>query len=214
MLAVEAEDGGLVLGAGGEAGRLVLADDLPGLGSVSSASSSSQSLTQRIMLAGLPHRVRLSSSGRRSSTYCMASMPPQELPNRCSRSRPSAPRTLGHLLDEAIDGPQGEVVGTFGPAAAQLVVEDDLAAVGERLERLQVVVGEAGAAVQAQQRRAIVALLPDGAVPDPAAGNLDEAFVGRHLASPVATGSSGAGSTSSANTRFISGSRSGCLAYR
>ncbi len=39
---------------------------------------------------------------------------------------------LGDFLDEAIDGPQGEVVGTFGPAAAQLVVEDDLAPVGER----------------------------------------------------------------------------------
>ena len=58
----------------------------------------------------------------------------------------------GQFLDEAIDGPQGEIVGAFGPAAAQLVVEDDLAAVGERLERLQVIVGEAGTAVQAQQR--------------------------------------------------------------
>ena len=32
MLAVEAEDGGLVLGTAGEAGRLVLTDDAPGLG--------------------------------------------------------------------------------------------------------------------------------------------------------------------------------------
>src|SRR5690242_21016946 len=47
--------------------------------SVSSANSSVQSATQRIMLAGLPHRIRLSRSGRRSRTYCMASMPPQEL---------------------------------------------------------------------------------------------------------------------------------------
>ena len=37
---------------------------------------------------------------------------------------------LGDLLDEALDGPQGQIVGAFGPAAAQLVVEDDLAAVG------------------------------------------------------------------------------------
>lgn len=58
------------------------------------ASSSSQSATHRIMLAGLPHKIRLTSSGRRSSTYCMASMPPQELPNRCSRSRPSILRDV------------------------------------------------------------------------------------------------------------------------
>jgi hypothetical protein len=68
---------------------------------------------------------------------------------------------LGELGDEAIDGPQGDVVGAFGAAAAQLVVEDDLAAVGERLERLQVVVGEAGTAVQAQQRGSVVGLLAD-----------------------------------------------------
>ena len=62
----------------------------------------------------------------------------------------------GQFRDEAIDGPQGEIVGAFGPAAAQLVVEDDLTAVGERLERLQVVVGEAGTAVQAQQRGSVL----------------------------------------------------------
>src|ERR1700745_3721921 len=92
-----------------------------------SASSSSQSATQRIMLAGLPHRVRLSRSGWRSSTYCMASMPPQELPNRCSQPGQAEGRAdLGDLLDEALDGPQGQIVRAFGPAAAQLVVEDDL----------------------------------------------------------------------------------------
>src|ERR1700733_13499778 len=58
----------------------------------------------------------------------------------------------GQFLDEAIDGPQGEIVGAFGAAAAELVVEDDLTAVGEGFERLQVIVGEAGTAVQAQQR--------------------------------------------------------------
>ena len=116
---------------------------------------------------------------------------------------------LGHFLDEAIDGPQGEIVGASGSTAAQLVVEDDLAAVGERLERLQLMVGEAGAAVQAQQRRAIACGFAHGAVPNPAAGDVEVALLFRH-----AVTWSGAGSGSSAKTRFISGSRSGCRAYR
>ena len=89
----------------------------------------------------------------------------------------------GHLLDETLDGPQGEIVGAFGAAAAQLVVEDDLTPVGERLERLQVIVGETGAAVQAQQRHPAAGGLADGPVPDLSAGNLDGALVRRHLAS-------------------------------
>ena len=119
---------------------------------------------------------------------------------------------LGEFGDEAIDGPQGGIVGAFGSAAAQLVVEDDLAAVGERLERLQLMVGEAGAAVQAQQRRAIVVRLPDRAVPDPAAGDVEVALLFFHGVYLVAGWAAGSGS--SAKTRFISGSRSGCRAYR
>ena len=60
---------------------------------------------------------------------------------------------LRQFLDEPVDCPQRDVIGTVGVAAAELVVEDHLAAVGQRLQRLQVVVREAGAAVQAQQRR-------------------------------------------------------------
>jgi hypothetical protein len=83
---------------------------------------------------------------------------------------------LGQFLNEPLDGPQRGVVRAFGPPAAQLVVEDDLAAVGERLERLQVVVGEAGAAVQAQQRGPVFLRLPDTAVPDLSAGDVEVAL--------------------------------------
>ena len=118
---------------------------------------------------------------------------------------------LGEFLDEALDGPQGEIVGAFGPAAAQLVVENDLPPAGERLERFQVVVGEAGAAVQAEQGGPVVPRLPQAAVPDPAAGDLDVALLFGHA---WVTCSAAAGTASSSKTCFISGSRAGCLRYR
>ena len=86
---------------------------------------------------------------------------------------------LGELLDEATDGPQAQVIGTIGTAAAQLVVEDDPAVFGECLERFEVVVGETRAAVQAQQRGG-VGFVADRAVPNPAARDLDIALVGFH----------------------------------
>ena len=56
---------------------------------------------------------------------------------------------LGELLNEPVHVPQGEVVRAIRAPAAELVVEDDPAAVRQGFERLEVVVGEAGAAVQA-----------------------------------------------------------------
>jgi hypothetical protein len=76
------------------------------------------------------------------------------------------------LVDEPAEGPQRLVVRTFGPAGAQLVVEDHRPDAGEVGERLQVVMGHARAAVQAQQRRTRP-VCPGDLVPDPAAGNLD-----------------------------------------
>src|SRR6202042_3964897 len=58
---------------------------------------------------------------------------------------------LGQFLDKAIDGPQRDIVRPVGVAAAELVVEDHLAAVGQDLQSLEVVVRESGATVQAQQ---------------------------------------------------------------
>ena len=118
---------------------------------------------------------------------------------------------LSDLLDEALHGPQAEVVGTVRLPAAQLVVEDDPAPVGQRFQRFQVVVGEAGAAVQAQQRRPAVDRLADGPEPDAAARDLDVAFFLGHAVSPLVTGSA-AGMALSSKTRFISCSRAGCLA--
>ena len=66
---------------------------------------------------------------------------------------------------------------------------------------------EAGAAVQAQQRRA--ALATDRYQTRPP-GTLDVALVVRHEVSPLATGGPTGASSSSVNTRFISGSRDGC----
>ena len=87
---------------------------------------------------------------------------------------------LGEFLDEAIHGPQAQVIGAIGTAAAQLVVEDDPAVFGEGLERLEVVVGETGTAVQAQQRGG-AGFVTDRAVPNPAARDPDIALVGVHL---------------------------------
>jgi len=57
---------------------------------------------------------------------------------------------LGEFGDEPVHGPQRDVVGAIRAAAAQLVIEDDRAVFGQCLEWLEVVVREAGAAVQAQ----------------------------------------------------------------
>ena len=98
----------------------------------------------------------------------MASMPPQELPNRCRSVQAERGAHLRQLLDEPVDCPQRDVVRAVGVPAAELVVEDDLPPVGQRFQWLQVVMREARPAMQAQQRRAALA---DRPVPDPAAGN-------------------------------------------
>ncbi len=79
---------------------------------------------------------------------------------------------LLQFLDEPVDGPQAQIAGPVGAAAAQLVVENDPAAVGQRFQRLEVVVREAGAAVQAQQRGGIGVFAADRAVEDLAVGEL------------------------------------------
>ena len=67
-------------------------------------------------------------------------------------------------------------------AKHELIVEDDPAPAGQRLEGLEVVVGGAGAAVQAQQRRPVSRA--DVVVPDLAARDIDIAFAhGPHILS-------------------------------
>src|SRR6266571_5298021 len=138
-----------------------------------SARSSAQSAIQRDTLGGELLRIRLASSGRRSRVYCRASQPPQELPNRCSRSSPSAARTTASSSTN-----RPVVHRPVGPAAAELIVEDHRPAGGEVRQRLQVVVRHAGPAVQAQQR-GTWPVRADDLVPDPAARYLDEPLSGR-----------------------------------
>jgi hypothetical protein len=57
-----------------------------------------------------------------------------------------------HLLDERLDRPERRFVRPRGLTAAELVVEDDAPALGERRERGQRQVRAARAAVQAEQR--------------------------------------------------------------
>src|ERR1700748_3554184 len=148
--------------------------------SVSSASSSVQSLTQRIMLAGLPHRIRLSSSGRRSRTYCMASMRPHELPNRCRRSRSRAERTWASSTTNRSTFHKERSPGR-SERPQPLVVEDDPPPVRQGFERLEVVVGEAGTAVQAQQRGRL-GVVAHSAVPDLATRDVEVTLVDLHAA--------------------------------
>jgi hypothetical protein len=60
----------------------------------------------------------------------------------------------GKLLDEAVDLPERLVAGAVRSSAAELVVEDDPTSVAEALELLEVVVREAWAAVEAEERHA------------------------------------------------------------
>ena len=72
-------------------------------------------------------------------------------------AEPESRPDLGDFLDETVHRPERRVVGLVRPPAAQLIVENYLAPVAERLQRLQVVVGKARPAVQAQQRGAAFA---------------------------------------------------------
>jgi hypothetical protein len=82
------------------------------------------------------------------------------------------------FLDEAVDLPERSVDWPIGSPAAELVVEDDAAAVGEALELLQVVVWESRPAVKAEQRHAVAVgvIVADAPVPDPPAADIDEAL--------------------------------------
>jgi hypothetical protein len=58
-----------------------------------------------------------------------------------------------HLLDEGLDRPEARVVRPRGPAAAELVEEDDAPSLlGERCQRRQRQVRAARPAVQREQR--------------------------------------------------------------
>src|SRR5919199_3147970 len=83
----------------------------------------------------------------------------------------------GQLLDEAVDLPEGLVVGPVGLPAPELVVEVDPAPVAEPVQLLEVVVREAGAAVQAEKRDTVAAA--DASPPDAASRDVDEALVAR-----------------------------------
>src|SRR4029077_12255258 len=86
-----------------------------------------------------------------------------------------------------LDRPQREIVWPVGAAAPELVVEHDLAAVAERLERGPVVVRHARGAVQAHERHAALA---DAAVPDAPARDVDHALGRLHAAVDTFTASS------------------------
>ena len=68
------------------------------------------------------------------------------------------------LVAEALDAPR-DIRETVRLAAADLVVEDDGALVGECLERCEVVVRRAGSAVERDQRRARSVDVADDSVP-------------------------------------------------
>ena len=77
------------------------------------------------------------------------------------------------LVDESLHLPERVVVRPVGASAPELVEENDPPAVGEPFERLHVVVGEARAAVQRQQRDPALA---DVAPEDAPARNVDVAL--------------------------------------
>lgn len=91
----------------------------------------------------------------------------------------------GELVHEDRDAPI-DGLRTVGAAAADLVVEDDGASlVGELLQRGEVVVRRAGAAVETEERVATVGALPDDGVPRAVAARLHvaSAALGRHATS-------------------------------
>ena len=74
---------------------------------------------------------------------------------------PVEPERLSHggdLLDEGVHDPQGRIVRLVGPAAPELVVEDDRAPalIGQGCQVLQVVMGAARPAVDHEQRQLAV----------------------------------------------------------
>ena len=87
----------------------------------------------------------------------------------------------GQFFHEPVHVPQGEIARAIRASAAELVVKNDPAAVRQGLERLEVMVGEAGSAVQAEQRDGD-GFVAHGAVPDLAAGDLDVALFRLHEA--------------------------------
>ena len=176
VLPVEAEDGRLVLGAGGEPVLLVLPDRpahlgrlgrqqflaVPGPpGHAGRASAQDQALQRRPAV----QRVLQGQHAAPGTAEQVQAVEPESGPD------------LGQLLDEPLHRPQRRIVGAVGAPAAELVVEDHPAPAGQGFQGLQVVVGEAGPAVQAQQRRPALA---HRAVPDPPARDLDGPLVRRH----------------------------------
>jgi hypothetical protein len=88
---------------------------------------------------------------------------------------------LGEFRYEPVHVPQGKVVRAIRTPAAELVVEDDPAPIRQGFERFEVVVSEAGAAVQAEQRGA-VGVVAYGAEPDLATGNVEVTLFDFHTA--------------------------------
>ena len=99
-------------------------------------------------------------------------------PRIAEEVHPLQPERLSHrrhLCDRPLNGPETRVVRTIRSAAAELVVEDHHAFIGQVGQGVDVVVRHARPAMQAQERDAALA---NGLVPDPASWNLDRAFVG------------------------------------
>src|SRR6185312_9946210 len=113
-------------------------------------------------------------------TYCMASMPPQELPNRYRRSRLRAERTWASSVTNRSTFHKERSPGR-SERPQPLVVEDDPPPVRQGFERLEVVVGEAGTAVQAQQRGRL-GVVAHSAVPDLATRDVEVTLVDLHAA--------------------------------
>ena len=86
------------------------------------------------------------------------------------------------LLEEEAEAPLDLAVGLRLPAA-ELVVEDDAALARESLERAEVVMGRARAAVEA--RSGVRPALAGDAVPRPAGPPVEDAFQLDHLERPV-----------------------------
>jgi hypothetical protein len=84
------------------------------------------------------------------------------------------------LVDEAIHPPQPLVAGTIGSSTTELAIEHHPPAVREAPEGFEVVVGEAGAAVQTDQRCGVAAT--DNNVGNPPSLDFDVAFL-RHRSS-------------------------------
>src|SRR5215471_12849100 len=84
--------------------------------------------------------------------------------------------SYGHqFLNEPGDRPEGLIIGAVRPTAAELVIENDWPALREVAQILDVVMGHAGAAVQAQNRDAGPVRSHDP-VPDPPAWHRDIAL--------------------------------------